>query len=91
MLSFADAVGEIAAATGRTISFVPVSMHDYAAVLDEADLPEDVKWLVRYLFSEVLDGRNAQLTDGVQQALGRPAVDFGDYVRRTAATGVWQV
>jgi uncharacterized protein YbjT (DUF2867 family) len=91
MLSFADAVGEIAAATGRSISFVPVSMRDYAAVLDEADLPEDVKWLVRYLFSEVLDGRNAHLTDGVQQALGRPATDFDEYVHRTAATGVWHV
>jgi hypothetical protein len=66
-------------------------MRDYAAVLDEADLPEDVKWLVRYLFSEVLDGRNAHLTDGVQQALGRPATDYDEYVHRTAATGVWHV
>jgi uncharacterized protein YbjT (DUF2867 family) len=91
MLSFADAVGEIAAATGRAIPFVPVSIDEYAAVLDETGVPDEVKGLVRYLFTEVLDGRNAHLADGVQQALGRPARDFADYVRRTAASGVWRV
>jgi hypothetical protein len=27
---------------------------------------------------------------GVAAALGRPARDFADYARRTAATGVWR-
>jgi hypothetical protein len=39
----------------------------------------------------VLDGRNAQLTDGVQRALGRKPRDFADYARTAAATGVWAV
>jgi len=91
LLSFADAVGEIAAATGRSIQFVPVPIEEYSAVLEGASLPDDLVWLIRYLFTEVLDGRNAHLNDGVQQALGRPARDFSDYVRTTAATGVWDV
>jgi len=91
LLSFADAVGEIAAATGRPIQFVPVPIEDYSAVLEEAGLPDDLVWLIRYLFAEVLDGRNAHVNDGVQQALGRPARDFSDYVRTTAASGVWDV
>jgi hypothetical protein len=37
----------------------------------------------------VLDGRNESLCDGVQQILGRPARDFADFARDTAATGVW--
>jgi uncharacterized protein YbjT (DUF2867 family) len=41
------------------------------------------------LFTEVLDRRNAKLADGVQRALGREPRDFGDYARRTAATGIW--
>jgi hypothetical protein len=45
--------------------------------------------LLTYLFTEVLDGRNAHLTDGVRRALGREPKDFSDYVRDTAATGVW--
>ena len=44
-------------------------------------------WLLKYLFSEVLDGRNAHVVD--QRALGRPPRDFRDYAREAAATGVW--
>ena len=50
--------------------------------------PEVVE-LLTYLFSEVVDGRNAGTTDGVARALGREARDFSAYARRTAATGVW--
>ena len=39
-------------------------------------------------FTDVLDGRNERLTDGVQRALGRAPRDFADYARATAATGV---
>ncbi len=48
-------------------------------------------WLLTYLFTEVLDGRNAHLTDGVQRALGREPRDFRDYAREAAAAGVWAV
>jgi hypothetical protein len=54
-----------------------------------AGVPADVVDLLTYLFSTVLDGRNAKLTDGVVRALGRPPRDFSQYVERTAATGVW--
>lgn len=89
LLTFEEAVAEIAEATGREIRFVSVSVDDYAAALEELDVPADYTWLLTYLFREVLDGRNASLTDGVQRALGRPPRDFADYVRETAATGVW--
>ena len=42
-----------------------------------------------FLFTEVLDGRNAQPQDGVQRALGRAPRDFGEYARTTAASGAW--
>ena len=45
--------------------------------------------MLDYLFSTVLDGRNAHLTDGVKRALGREPKDFADYARDAAATGVW--
>lgn len=47
--------------------------------------------LIKYLFTEVFDGRNASMKDGVTRALGRPPRDFSDYPRETAATGVWNV
>ena len=52
-------------------------------------VPAEFVMLLTFLFSEVLDGRNAHLTDGVQRALGREPRDFADYARDAAATGVW--
>ncbi len=44
---------------------------------------------MNYLFTEVMDGRNARLTDGVERALGRRPRDFKDYAQAAAATGIW--
>jgi uncharacterized protein YbjT (DUF2867 family) len=89
LLSFEDALAEIARATGRELRLLPVSIEDYVSELERQGLSPDEVGLVKYLFTEVLDGRNASLTDGVERALGRPPRDFADYVRETAATGVW--
>ena len=89
LLTFADAVGEIAQATGQDIRYDPISHEAFASALAEQEVPADFVGLLTYLFTEVLDGRNAHLTDGVQRALGRPRRDFRAYARPTAATGVW--
>jgi uncharacterized protein YbjT (DUF2867 family) len=89
LLTFADAVGEIALATGRDIRYAPVSLEEFAAGLEEQGVPGEWIELLVYLFQEVLDGRNAHLADGVQRALGREPKDFADYARDAAATGVW--
>jgi hypothetical protein len=74
-------VAAIADATGREIRFTPIPMDAFAAALREHGEPEDVVWLITYLFTEVLDGRNASLADGVQRALGREPRSFADYAR----------
>jgi uncharacterized protein YbjT (DUF2867 family) len=89
LLSFAEAVAEIADATGREIGYVPISLEAFASASRAQGVPADVVDLLTYLFGEVLHGRNAHLTDGVQRALGRPPRDFRDYARTTATTGVW--
>ncbi|MEV4121614.1 NAD(P)H-binding protein [Micromonospora sp. NPDC049645] len=88
-LTFAEAVGEIARAAGRRIDFVPVSIGEYAQALAAEGVPAEVIELLTYLFTTVLDGRNAQVADGVQRALGRPPRDFADYARDAAAAGAW--
>jgi uncharacterized protein YbjT (DUF2867 family) len=88
-LTFADAIGAIAQATGRDISLIAVSADDYRAELVRQGVPEDYIELVLYLFATVLDGRNTPLADGVQRALGRPPRAFSDYVRQMAIAGVW--
>jgi uncharacterized protein YbjT (DUF2867 family) len=88
LLSFPEAVAEIAKASGRDITFVPVSVEEYAAAATEQGAPAELVDFLTYLFSDVL-GSNAYVTDGVERALGRRPRDFTDYARRTAATGVW--
>ena len=89
LLSMAEAIEQISVATGRTIRFVPVSLQEYASLLIQHDVPTEFVSLITYVFAEVLDGRNAHLTDGVQRALGRPPLDFLTYAREAAARGVW--
>jgi uncharacterized protein YbjT (DUF2867 family) len=89
LLTFAAAVAEIAKATGRTIHYVPISMDQYASALRRDGLPAALVSGLIGLFTEVLDGRNAQLADGVQRALGRQPRDFSDYAQQTTASGVW--
>ncbi len=91
LLTFAEAVDEIASATGRAIRYVEIPPDDFAAGVAELGLPEDITWLLDYLFATVLDGRNAHTTDGVQRALGRGPRDFVEYAKEAAATGVWDV
>ena len=91
LLTFAEAVDEIARATGRDLRYARIGVDELAAGLAEAQVPDDYIGLLRYIFGEVLDGRNANVTDGVQRALGREPRDFADFVRDAAATGVWDV
>ena len=88
-LNFAEAVEEIAAATGRALRYTPVPLAAFASALDAQGAPGDVVELITYVFGEVLDGRNTHTADGVERALARPPRDFSDYVRTTAATGIW--
>jgi uncharacterized protein YbjT (DUF2867 family) len=89
LLTFTEAVGEIAKATGREVRYLPVSLDEYAAAAAAQGVPAEVVELLTYLFSEVLDGRNARVADGVRRALGREPRDFAVYARDTGASGVW--
>ena len=89
MLTFAEAIAEIAEAAGRPIRYVQIPQEAFVAGLTQAGVPADYIELVKYLFTTVLDGRNAHLTDGVQRALGRAPRDFREYASDVAATGAW--
>jgi uncharacterized protein YbjT (DUF2867 family) len=83
LLTFSDAIQEIARASARPIRFTTITLDEFAAGLISAGLQRDEVSVVSYLFSTVLDGRNSSLTDGVRRALGRPPRDFADYARTT--------
>ncbi len=68
--------------TRRDVRFVPITVYEFSAEMTALGVPEDEVALLRFLFTEVLDGRNAHVTDGVQRALGRAPTDFNEYARR---------
>lgn len=90
LLSFADCMKEISGRTHRPIEVMEVSMAEYCQGLRQQNLPEAFIELLAELFGNLFDGRNAFVSHGVEEALGRPARDFADYVKKTAETGVWQ-
>ena len=90
LMTFADVAADLSRATGREIAYVNVTHEAFVSEVANSGAPKDVVWMLDYLFSTVLDGRNAHLTDGVQRALGRAPKDFADYARDAAATGVWK-
>lgn len=89
LMTISDIAADLSRAIGREIAYVDVPHEGFVSEVANSGAPKDVVWMLDYLFSTVLDGRNASLTDGVQRALGRPPKDFADYARDVAATGVW--
>ncbi|WP_306522578.1 hypothetical protein [Streptomyces sp. ISL-12] len=51
--------------------------------------PEEAGFLVE-VFASLLDGRNARVSDGVRQVLGREPRDFARYAPEAAAAGTWK-
>ncbi|MFF4032954.1 NmrA family NAD(P)-binding protein [Streptomyces sviceus] len=91
LLTFGEAVAEIAKATGRELTYRAVSAREYGERLAGFGVPEgEVSALVE-AFEQLLDGRNAYLSDGVREVLGREPRDFTDFAREAAAAGTWKV
>jgi len=90
LLTFRDAIQEIAEATNRNINFTPITLPAYNKAMKKQGVPTDFVWLVEYLFSEVLGNpSNSEITNDVETVIGRKAIDFTDYVNDTVKTGVW--
>jgi len=90
LMTFTDIAAELSNATAREISYIQIPHEAFVSAVSESGAPKEVAWMLDYLFSTVLDGRNAHLTDGVERALGRPPRDFKDYARDVAARGLWR-
>lgn len=90
LLTFAECVAIISGIAGRHIEYKQVPLEPYLGYLREQGLNEGELWLLRELFTQVLDGRNSYLTHGVEEALGRPPRRFTDFVKTALAVGTWE-
>ena len=89
-LTFKQVIKEIADQTGRDIAFTPIALPAYTNLMEQQGVPADVIWLIEYLFSEVLGNpNNSEITNDIENVLGRKPIAFSQYVKETAATGIW--
>ncbi len=88
-MTFAECVAAISEATGYTIEYRQIPFDEFNDELRAQGMPDALLWLMRELFTVVFDGRNSEPTFGVEEALGRPATDFNEYIRKVMASGAW--
>ena len=88
-LTFAECAREISEVTGYPVNYRQISFEAFHDALKQQGADDDLLWLMRELFTVVFDGRNSEITHGVEQALGRPATDFQEYLKKVTASGAW--
>lgn len=89
-LTFEEAIKEIAIQSDRVINFQAITLDDYIKSMKNAGLPNDYVWLLGYLFMEVLGNpENQNVSSDIEKVLGRKAVDFSEFAKKTAQTGIW--
>lgn len=88
-MTFAESVAAISRVTGYPVKYTQIPIDAFIDGLRNQGADDDLLWLMRELFTVVFDGRNSKPTSGVEEALGRPATDFDEYLRKVMATGAW--
>lgn len=88
LMTFADMAAELSRAMGKTVQYLPISFEDFHAEIAHAN-GEMIADVITDIARETLDGRNANLADGVQRALGRAPRDFADFANKAATSGAW--
>ncbi|MFF0524359.1 SDR family oxidoreductase [Actinomadura nitritigenes] len=88
-ISFGEAAELIGKAAGRTVRHVDVTPEVFAERLASNGVPAETAKMLAGLLANIRDDRAATVSDGVDQALGRPPRPFEDYVTEAAAAGHW--
>jgi uncharacterized protein YbjT (DUF2867 family) len=89
LVTFDEVAEEIGTLTGRPIRYAELDPDSYIAALVTAGLPEQDATGLAYLFTEVLDGRNAHVTSTVRDLLGREPRDVAEVLKEAAGGGAW--
>lgn len=84
LLGFDEVVVELSRTTRRPIAYRPLPAEAFTTVLLQAGLPAEEARGMTALFGDVLDGRNAYVTDTVRRVLGREPRDLLDALAGSA-------
>lgn len=88
LMTFSAMASELSSAIGRPIQHIPISFEEFHGNIARSggDFVADVFTAIA---RETLDGRNAQVADGVMRALGRPPRHFAEFAQTATKTGAW--
>lgn len=90
LMTFADIAADLSDALGEEVRYHALTHDEFVSGVTASGAPETVVWMMDYLFSTVLDGRNSSLCDGVQRALGREPKDFREYAKEVSQSKLWE-
>ncbi|MBF8151586.1 NmrA family NAD(P)-binding protein [Winogradskyella sp. F6397] len=90
LFTFKDIVNIISRTSNRKLSFYDITLEQYIDGMKQMQIPNDVVWLIEYLFSHVLTNpKNQLVVNDIERVLGRKAKTFLEYAQKTAETGIW--
>ncbi|CAL2103474.1 NmrA family transcriptional regulator [Tenacibaculum sp. 190130A14a] len=90
LITFKNIIDIISKTSGRNLNFYDITLEQYIDGMKQMQIPNDVVWLIEYLFSHVLTNpKNQLVVNDIEQVLGRKAKTFLEYAQETAKTGIW--
>ncbi len=90
LITFKDIVNIISRTSNRKLNFYEITLEQYIDSMKQMEIPNDVVWLIEYLFSHVLTNpKNQLVVNDIERVLGRKAKTFLEYAQKTAETGIW--
>ncbi len=90
-LTYDELAGELSKTLGRPISHINLSPSDLKSGMLAEGMPGAIADLLLDLERYIGEGRASRITDDIKQVSGREPRRFAEFVRETAATGVWAV
>ena len=92
LITFKDIVNIISMTSKRNLNFYDITLEQYINGMKQMQIPNDVVWLIEYLFSQVLTNpKNQLVVNDIERVLGRKAKPFMEYAQETAKTGIWNL
>jgi uncharacterized protein YbjT (DUF2867 family) len=90
LITFKNIVDIISKTSNRNLNFYDITLEQYILGMKHMQIPNNVVWLIEYLFSHVLTNpKNQLIANDIERVLGRKAKTFLEYAQETAETGIW--
>lgn len=91
LLSFKDVADMFSEKLNTNVNVTYIPLETYLTELANLGLSHEEIKLTRYLFEQLLDGRNEYITSDLRDLLARDATSFQQFIDNTKCSDVWNV